>query len=67
MSVDNIWASPSALHLRVHVMADDCRWRHKYEVTVPVSDIPEEAIASLWVAFESELIVDDVELDQKLW
>jgi len=45
--VDNIWASPSTLHLRVHVWGGGRAWRHKYEVSVPLSEVEPSAIAAL--------------------
>lgn len=44
VSVDNVWASPSTLHVRVTVHGDHYRWRHKYDVAIPVETIPEEAV-----------------------
>lgn len=46
--VDNVWATPSALHMRVTVWSADWRYRHKYQVAVPLEDIPSEAIDALW-------------------
>ena len=45
VTADEVWATPSTLHVRVIVHADDNRWRHKYYVSVPFSEIPEEALA----------------------
>ena len=47
VTADEVWATPSTLHVRVIVHADDNRWRHKYYVAIPVDEIPEEAIAPL--------------------
>lgn len=47
VQVDNVWATPSALHMRVTVWADDNRWRHRYDVHVPREEISPEAIAVL--------------------
>lgn len=46
--VDNVWSSPSRLHLRVMVCADDYRWRHKYEVSVPLDEIEPDALAPMF-------------------
>lgn len=50
VSVDNIWATPSTLHMRVTVWNATYRYRHKYEIAVPVAEIPEDAISALWTA-----------------
>lgn len=42
--VDNVWATPSTLHLRVTVWGPDRKWRHRYDAVVPTNDIPEEAV-----------------------
>lgn len=49
VAVDQVWATPSTLHMRVIVFADDGRWRHKYICAVPVDEIPEEAIEALTI------------------
>ena len=45
--IDNVWATPSNLHVRVTVW-EDGKWRHKYNVTCPISEIPDEAVAAAW-------------------
>lgn len=45
--VDDVWASPSNLHVRVTVSADDGRWHHKYYEAVPLETIPEEALVDM--------------------
>lgn len=47
VQVDNVWATPSNLHVRVTVWADDRRWRHRFDVAVPAGEISPEAIALL--------------------
>lgn len=53
VQIDNLWSSPSTLHARVTVWADDGRWRHKYDVAVPVEEIPEEALAPIWASLSA--------------
>lgn len=53
--VDDVWASKSTLHLRVTVMDDDGRWRHRYYPAVTLAEIPAEAIAPLVGYFTSEI------------
>lgn len=48
VTVDNIWASQTVLHLRVTVWVEG-KWRHKYDVAVPIATIPEEALAAAWI------------------
>jgi hypothetical protein len=47
VEIDQVWATPSTLHVRVIVHADDNRWRHKYYPSIPVAEIPEEALYML--------------------
>jgi len=47
VSVDNVWSSPSTLHLRVHVWGPQGNWRHKYDIAIPLEEIPEEALRGL--------------------
>lgn len=54
VDVDQIWATPSNLHLRVCVWADDRAWRHKYYVAVPLEDIEDAVVATLLEAFTQE-------------
>ena len=49
VAVDQVWATPSTLHMRVLVFGPDRKWRHKYLCSVPVDQIPEEAIEALLV------------------
>lgn len=51
VEIDQVWASPSTLHCRVLVWADDGSWRHKHYVAVPVSEIEESAIIMLTQAY----------------
>lgn len=44
VQVDNVWATPSTLHMRVTIWGPDYKWRHKYDATVPLEDISDEAI-----------------------
>lgn len=54
VSVDNLWATPSGLHMRVTVWGPDRQWRHRYDAMVPVAEISPEAVCSLF-----NLVTDD--------
>lgn len=47
VQVDNVWATKSTLHMRVTVLDNDGRWRHRYYPAVPLAEIPVEAVAPL--------------------
>jgi len=47
---DNVWASPSTLHLRVHVYDASKGWRRKYDVAIPIHEIAPEAIGQLFLS-----------------
>lgn len=47
VQLDNVWVSPSTLHGRVTVWGPGQRWRHRYDVHVPLIEIPLEALAAL--------------------
>jgi len=47
VQVDNVWASPSTLHVRVTVWGPEQKWRHRYDCAVPLEEIPEEALQAL--------------------
>lgn len=47
VEVDQVWATPSTLHMRAIVHDDNGRWRHKYYPSIPLDDIPEEAVIAL--------------------
>lgn len=49
VTVDQLWATPSTVHVRVIVFGPDRRWRHKYHCSIPVDEIPEEALRALQV------------------
>lgn len=44
---DNIWATTKMLHMRVTVWGGDRKWRRKFDVAVPLDDIPVEALEPL--------------------
>lgn len=46
-SLDNVWATPSTLHGRVTVWGPGHRWRHRYDVSMALDEIPVEAIQGL--------------------
>jgi len=54
VQVDNVWSSPSTLHLRVTVLDSEGRWRHRYYPTVSLLEIPVEALAPLLAYFTTE-------------
>jgi hypothetical protein len=47
VTVDNLWSSPSTLHMRVTVWPNSRVWRQKFDVAVPLADIPLEAVLPL--------------------
>jgi len=47
VQVDNVWATPSALHCRVTVWGEGNRWRKRFDVHVPRDEIAPEAIGLL--------------------
>ena len=47
VDVDQIWATPSNLHLRVVVWGDDHAWRHKHYVAVPIETLEAVVFESL--------------------
>lgn len=61
VTVDNVWATPSTLHMRVTVWGPDHRWRHRYDAHVPVEDIPDEALEALTLTRRDEAWRDYLE------
>lgn len=59
VDVDEVWATPSTLHVRVHVRADDGTWRHKYYCSVPLSEVPEEALVMMIQRYMDEVPEED--------
>ena len=47
VAIDEVWSSPSTLHMRVLVWGPENKWRHKYWTSVPFDDLPEEVITAL--------------------
>lgn len=47
VQVDNIWCTPSTLHLRVTVWPDGKQWRRRFDSHIPLEDIPVEALQAL--------------------
>lgn len=45
--VDDVWASPSTLHVRVTVYDADMRWRHRYYPAISLDQVPTDALAPL--------------------
>lgn len=54
VQIDDVWASPSTLHVRVTVLDSEGRWRHRYYPAVALDEIPVEALAPLLAYFTSE-------------
>ena len=61
VAVDNVWATPSGLHMRVTVWSRDKRYRHKYECFVPVAEISSEAVSALFALTAEEDWREDLE------
>lgn len=61
VQVDNVWATPSGLHMRVTVWNDAQTWRHKYDTMVPVAEIPAEAVSALWTTLVEDTFREDLE------
>lgn len=65
VTVDNVWASPSTLHMRVTVWGPKNQWRHRYDAAVPLSEIPAEAIEPMLLKVKDDLgweSIDDIPL-----
>jgi len=63
--VDDVWASPSTLHLRVTVHDDEMRWRNRFYEAIPLETIPDEAMAHLiayWMEQQEVEPYDDPKL-----
>ena len=63
--VDNLWATPSGLHLRVTVWPDDRRWRRRFDETVLWADVPDEVMTLLighWMDTQPLPEPDDIPL-----
>lgn len=64
--IDDVWSSPSTLHVRVTLHDDEGRWRHRYYPTVPLSQVPIEALAPL-IAYFKDPTHDPLEGDVPLF
>jgi hypothetical protein len=49
--VDEVWSTPSTLHMRVIVFGPDRAWRHKFWPSMPLTEVPEEVIVNLYQAY----------------
>jgi hypothetical protein len=47
VQVDNLWGTPSGIHMRVTVWADDRKWRHRFDQTVLWAEVPDDAIGAM--------------------
>lgn len=61
VAVDQIWCTPSTLHMRVVVWGPNREWRHKYYSAIPLSDVPEEVIISLYQHWLDDQPSEDLE------
>ena len=61
VAVDNVWATPSGLHMRVTVWNSEKTWRHRYECMVPVAEISSEAVSALFALVAEEDWREDLE------
>lgn len=61
VAVDQVWATPSTLHVRILVFGPERRWRHKYYASVPIAEIPEEALQALQAGPTSRCSCDEHE------
>jgi hypothetical protein len=59
VEIDQVWATPSTLHVRAIVHDDQGRWRHKYYPSIAIDDIPEEALAMLLGRVEDSVREED--------
>jgi len=62
VQVDNVWATPSTLHMRVTIWNAAFTWRQRHDVHVPVAEIPREAVDALWTGLVEDTW--DPEADQ---
>lgn len=60
VSVDNLWATPSGLHMRVTVWGPDHKWRHRYDTMVPLEEIHAEAVSALFEIVADDKYVEDL-------
>jgi len=51
VQVDNVWSSPSTLHMRISVWGPEHKWRQKFNAAVPLEAIPQEALAGVVAYF----------------
>ena len=47
VQVDEVWCTPTRLHVKVTVSADDYRWRQRAYPSIALAEIPEEALTML--------------------
>lgn len=59
VSIDQVWSTPSTLHCRVVVWADDRAWRQKHYVAVPLETIEPQALEALTLLARPEKDPDD--------
>lgn len=61
VEIDQVWATPSTLHCRVIVHDDNGRWRHKYYPSIPLDQVPEEALRDVLLARADEAWREDMQ------
>lgn len=59
VEIDQVWATPSTLHVRCIVHDDNGKWRHKYYPSIPLAEIPEEALVMVIQRYMDETPEED--------
>lgn len=59
VTVDQVWATPSTLHVRVIVWGDAQQWRRKHYVAVALEDVEPSAVEALTLLARPERDPDD--------
>lgn len=63
VEIDQVWATPSTLHVRAIVHDDNGRWRHKYYPSIPLAEIPEEALVMLTQAYLDQPVDEEANME----
>lgn len=67
IQVDEIWATPSTLHMRVTIWGKGWAWRRKHQVAVPLDDIPREALLALYRSVVLGIAAEEERDQEGLW
>jgi hypothetical protein len=59
VQIDEVWATPSTLHVKVTVSADDYRWRYRAYPSIPLKEVPTEALTMLLAFVMDEVPEED--------